>query len=180
MALFLASCADNRGAELDRDTHAIIATVLALQADIPVENEKWFSEHPEEKPNFYGWFDHRLCVARELAGTTAEIRMARNSVQANGGTTDFGLNGKRQAWESASKRSVLPSDIKPEHLRWDGALKYCLNGVLWMSHPEIDGDDATIFIQNECSGWCGWGGVYELKRTKAGWELGDKLEGWMS
>ncbi|WP_209346843.1 hypothetical protein [Pontixanthobacter sp. CEM42] len=180
LALTLTSCADEPGDQLDSETRDIIRAALESQADIPSQYAEWFAEHPEEKSNLPSLFDQRLCVKDELAGTTADFRMTREAADADGSAPGLNPREKREMWDNVRVRSTLPRDIKPKHLRWDGPLRYCVNGVLWMSHPEVDGDNATIFIQNECTGWCGWGGVLELKRDAGGWKAGELSEWWVS
>ena len=172
--LVLASCVDEPRSELDSDTRQIVAAIFAYHAEASAENIEFIANTPDMQPAFYEFMDFRICVARELAGKAADFRHANRE-------GDISLSMDYPAvWHGAKDRTPLPRDLILADLRWDGAFKYCPMGVLRISHPQANGDSATISIQNDCSAWCSWGGIYELKRTKEGWELGEMKEGWMS
>lgn len=181
-AAFLAAtaCSDRPQSSLDEDSVAILKAVLEHQEDIPAEWDRYYATNPGEE--FWGnrLFDRRMCVEREVAASADEFDRYKMQVRTGANEPGFSPTENFELWEASKNRSVLPTSILPAHLVWDGPFNLCSSGVLWLSHPVVNGDEATIFLQNECSGWCGWGGLLQLKRSKKGWEIGEFSQYWVS
>ncbi len=186
LVLALAACSGGADEDLDADTIAVLTAALASQPDMPAQMEAWFEEEPDERRWTNDLFDFRLCVARELAGEASDYdrnvqaigRLASGDSISGAGIPDIGADQER--WDEAERRSQIPAEILPDHLRWDNPLAICPNGALQLSHPQIDGDRARVYIDNRCSGWCGWGGMLELRRIEGEWQAGEMQIRWVA
>ncbi len=182
LSLALLSCAEptkvRPSKALGVDEREIVASILSWQAESSRDNITFFNDNPEMPGLLHDFIDYRFCVADELAGSTAEFRIRSGEDAFD--APQLSPANQLKNWEQADKRTRMPRNVLPKDLRWDSSFKYCPLGVLMLSHPDVMGDRAMIFVQNDCSGWCGWGGVYQLHRTETGWEIGEKVEGWVS
>ncbi|NVE94884.1 hypothetical protein [Altererythrobacter lutimaris] len=152
----------------------IITAVLAQLKDGQSEYEKFAEEYPEEDGILGRIADHRFCVAREVAGAPGELDRPEEL------NPDIAPNpsivGER--WEKSKTRTPIPAATLPAHLRWNGPLSFCPSGVIRLGTPEISGDTARVFIENDCSGWCGWGGEVLLKRIDQQWRVTENVNWW--
>lgn len=152
--------------------------IVALVTQLPDQQsayEKFAEEHPDEVEFLGRLVDHRLCVARHVAGAPGELVREDENPNAAPNPSKVG-----ERWEESKTRTPIPKGALPNHLRWDGPLSYCPSGVIRLGTPEIAGDTARVFIENHCSGWCGWGGEMILKRTGEQWRVTENINWWQA
>ena len=186
LVLVLAACSGGADSELDNESVAVLAAALQSQSDVPTDLEARFEEEPDQRHWSHHLFDLRLCVAREVAGDASDFD--RNVYAIGQLASGDSISGRvsaapgtgRERWDEVEHRSRMPADVLPDHLRWDHPLSYCPSGVLHLSHPQIEGDRARIFLDNSCSGWCGWGGMLELHKIDGEWQARDLQVHWVA
>jgi hypothetical protein len=158
----------------------IIAAVLAKQPDLAAEREVLLVDYPDQRGYFDELFDHRLCVARETAGSNKDF--AREDMDKPGLPPNPSILSRRWA-ESASRFPITAEVTLPKHLRWDDFLTVCPNGVLRLGNPVIADDQARVYVENKCSGWCGWGGwggEVILRRSGGHWLVDQEVNWWQA
>ena len=167
LILALVACSARTPPAHAKDRAEIIAAILSRQSDLIVERNAFLAAYPHERSYFEGLFDFRLCVAEETAGSDRDFG------------PDIGTSSER--WEKSRPRYWIADQIRlPSHLRWDTLLTYCPTGVIRLSNPAINGDRATVYIENKCSGWWGWGGTVRLQRTNGRWVVGQMINWWQA
>lgn len=165
VVLALAACSDRARYEaVSPEYVAIMKVALAAQPDLATEYREYVATNPDEASVFGGFLDHRICVSQMTAGDGNDFKRDRHGVH-------------NSPWERSQIRTPIPRNILPHHLRWESKFSYCANGVLRFGNPVIEGNEARVFIENKCSGWCGWGGQIDLKRENERWKV-EKVENW--
>ena len=174
--IVVCACSGN-GADrgVTQDYTEIVGAVLTAQPNVAAQHREFVAEFPDEASWLDRFFDYRICVARETAGTSGEFE--RTDWEVGAPTTDFGLYSKR--WEQSPLRQPIPSDLLPAHLRWDSALSFCPSGVLRIGSPNIQGDSATVYVENT-SGVHGWAGEIELVKTDDKWIVQEERNWWQA
>lgn len=175
VTVFLSSCGPRQQVMLP-ENQRIITAVLAQLEDQQLEYEKFVKEFPREDGMLGRIVDHRFCVARHVAGAPGELD---RPVEANPyEAPNPSKVGER--WEKSKTRTPIPPAALPDHLRWDEPLSFCPSGVIRLGTPEVSGDTARVFIENHCSGWCGWGGEVLLERINESWRITDEINWWQA
>jgi len=149
-----------------KDHTEIVSAVLTAQPDLASQHREFVAEYPSEASWFDGFFDYRLCVARETAGTSGDFE--RTDWEVDAPRPDFDLYRRR--WEQSASRHSIANDLLPAHLRWDAAFSFCPRGLLRIGNPNIQGDSATVYVENTSS-VRGWAGEVELIRTGDEWTV---------
>lgn len=176
--LALAACCDQTSLPHGNGTAEIISAVLARQPDLVAKRKAFLAVHPEEKGYFEGLADIRLCVARETAGSDGDFdseSISRPGPEPN----DPGNLSER--WTASDRRFAITDVVRlPKHLRWNNILAFCPSGTLRLGNPVIVGDRARVFVENKCSGWCGWGGEIRLRRENGQWLVEKEMSWWQA
>ena len=163
------------GQTMTTENQQIVSAILAQLPDEQSSYKKLAKEYPEKDGLFGRMVDHRLCVARHIAGAPRELD--RDDVISNAAPSPAEV-GKR--WEESKVRTSMPTSILPKHLRWDGPLSYCPSGMIRLGTPKVAGNTARVYIENRCSGWCGWGAEVLLKRSHKRWRVTEKVNWWQA
>ena len=174
--IFVSACSD-AGAEhgVSRDHEEIVRAVLIAQPDVATQHREFVAEYSDQASWLDKFADYRLCVARETAGTDDDFQ--RTDWEAGDRPPDFTIYSNR--WEESPSRHNIPSDLLPEHLRWDAALSICPSGVLRIGNPVIQGDRSVVYVENS-SGNHGWAGEIELMKDGDEWMIHDEWIWWQA
>ncbi len=174
--IFLSACSDaGTGQGVAPDYEKTISAVLIAQPDLATQHREFIAEYPDEASWLDRFFDYRLCVARETAGTSGDFE--RTDWETNGPPPDFAVYSDR--WEQSPARQTIPGDVLPKHLRWGGALTFCPSGVLRIGNPNIQGDSAVVYVENSSSVH-GWAGEIEMVREDDGWIVREEWNWWQA
>ena len=175
--LSMAACGRS-AAPPDSETKQIVSAVLAAQPDLAAVRKAFLAKHPEEEGLLEALADARLCVARETAGTDNDFDRTE-MIRPGAPPFDHAILSKR--WDASDLRVAIDDVvILPEHLRWSRPLTWCPSGTLRLGNPTIEGDRARVFVENKCSGWCGWAGEARLRRKKGSWFVEEEVNWWQA
>lgn len=178
MVLALAACGHRTPPPNAKERTKIIAAVLARQPDLVAQRNAFLTEFPDQRSYFEGVFDIRLCVAQETAGVEGDFDR-RDLDRPGHAPNDPRVFSER--WANSNQRFAIQDRITlPGHLRWDNMLAVCPSGVLRLGNPVVTGDHARVFVENKCSGWCGWGGEVTLRRTNGRWLVDQEINWWQT
>lgn len=172
--IVLGSCSTS-GADqgVSQDYAGVVGAVLTAQPDVAAQHREFVSKNPDEASWFDRFLDYRLCVAPETAGIRGDFERTVWEVSAL--PPDFSVYSKR--WEKLPSRRPIPIDLLPEHLRWDAALSFCPSGVLRVGSPNIQGESATVYMENS-SGVHGWAGEIHLVKAGDEWIIQEERIWW--
>lgn len=176
LLIVMSACSDNGGERrVSQDYTEIVGAVLAAQPDVAAQHREFVAEYPDAASWADRFFDYRLCVARETAGGSGDFE--RTDWKDGAPPPDFGRYSKR--WEQSPSRQPIPSGLLPAHLRWDAALSWCPSGVLRIGSPNIQGENATVYVENKSSVH-GWGGEIELVKNGDDWIVEEERNWWQA
>lgn len=177
VALIVLGACSTIGADQDvsRDYTEIVGAVLIAQPDVAAQHREFVAEYPDEASWLDRFFDYRLCVAPETAGNRGDFE--RTDWEVGAVPPDFRMYSKR--WEQSPARQAIPIDLLPAHLRWDAALSFCPSGVLRVGSPNIQGESATVYVENS-SNTHGWAGEIYLVKTGDEWIVREERNWWQA
>ena len=177
IAVLLASCSMGEPAiDLGDDYSGIMVAVLEEQPNVAKQHAVFLEEFPDQAGFRDQWLDYRLCVTRETAGSAGDFDRAE-AVGLPGGPPDFSKYTER--WVSSKDRRNIPVAILPSHLRWDRKLSLCPSGVLRIGNPEIEGERAEVYVENQSTAHA-WAGLMVLEKHNAVWTVVENHNWWQA